>query len=79
MMGGQVGIAGHLEIADQTIMAAKTGITGSVKSPGQTYSGYPALPAANFRRSYVLVKNLPEMQKMLNDLIKRVEELEKND
>lgn len=79
IMGGQVGIAGHLEVADHTTMGAKTGITGSVKTPGQIYSGFPALPASNFRRSSVVIKNLPEMQKMLNDLIKRVEELEKND
>lgn len=76
MFGGQVGITGHVSIADGTILGAKAGVAGSIKVPGQVWSGYPAVPMNTFRRSYVVNKNLPEMQKTVNDLLKRIEKLE---
>ncbi len=76
MFGGQVGITGHIEIADGTILGAKAGVGGSIKKPNQILSGYPAIPMSTFRRAYVVHKNLPELQKTIYDLIKRVEELE---
>lgn len=77
MFGGQVGITGHVNIADGTILGAKAGVGSSIKTPGQIYSGYPAVPMNTFRRSYVVNKNLPELQKTIYALIKKVEELEK--
>lgn len=77
MFGGQVGITGHVNIADGTILGAKAGVAGSIKIPGQTLSGYPAVPINTFRRSYVVNKNLPELQKTVNLLQKKIEELEK--
>jgi UDP-3-O-[3-hydroxymyristoyl] glucosamine N-acyltransferase len=76
MFGGQVGISGHINIADGTILGAKAGVAGSIKTPDQIYSGYPAVPINIFRRSYVVNKNLPELQKTINELIKKVGELE---
>jgi UDP-3-O-[3-hydroxymyristoyl] glucosamine N-acyltransferase len=76
MFGGQVGITGHVSIADGTILGAKAGVAGSIKIPGQIWSGYPAVPMNTFRRSYVVNKNLPEMQKTVNELLKRIEKLE---
>lgn len=77
MLGGQVGISGHVSIADGTILGAKAGLAASIKTPGQIYSGYPAVPINIFRRSYVVNKNLPVLQKTINELIKKVGELEK--
>ena len=77
MFGGQVGITGHVNIADGTILGAKAGVGSSIKTPGQIYSGYPAVPMNTFRRSYVVNKNLPELQKTIYALIKKGEELEK--
>ncbi|MDD2285850.1 MAG: UDP-3-O-(3-hydroxymyristoyl)glucosamine N-acyltransferase [Paludibacter sp.] len=76
MFGGQVGISGHINIADGTRLGAKAGVAGSINTPDQVYSGYPAVPINTFRRSYVVNKNLPELQKMVNELIKKVGELE---
>ncbi len=67
VLAGQVGVAGHIEIADNCIFGAQTGVAGSVRKAGM-YQGYPAIDAANWRRSVVGFKNLPELQKIIYDL-----------
>jgi UDP-3-O-[3-hydroxymyristoyl] glucosamine N-acyltransferase len=76
-LAGQVGIAGHLQIADGTIFGAQTGVPNSVKVPNQVLQGYPAIPIMNFHKSAIVHKNLPELQKMIYAMQKRIEELEK--
>lgn len=76
IFGGQVGVAGHIEIANRTTSGAQTGISNSIKSEGQIIMGYPALPVGNFRRSTVVFKSLPDLQKTVNELLKRIEKLE---
>ena len=41
-MGGQSAAAGHLKIGDFTTIAARGGVTKSVKG-GKTYSGFPLM------------------------------------
>jgi len=43
VMGGQSATAGHLEIAPFTTIAARGGVSKSVKEPG-VYSGFPLMP-----------------------------------
>ena len=43
VMGGQSATAGHLEIKDFVTIAARGGVTKSVKKPG-VYSGFPLMP-----------------------------------
>jgi len=76
MLGGQVGIAGHLHIADGTIFGAQTGVSGSVKKTNQTLQGYPAIPIMTFQRASVVYKNLPEIQKMIFAMQKQIQDLE---
>lgn len=68
-MGGQVGVAGHLEIASQVMLLAKSGVTKSLTEPG-AYTGYPARPLMEGRKMLSLPAKIP-------DLIERVRELEK--
>ena len=56
ILGGQVGIAGHLTVADNTSFGAQTGLQSSVKQPGQSYFGTPALPYMDYMRSYAVFK-----------------------
>lgn len=56
VLAGQVGIAGHLTIADNTTFGAQTGVISSIKEPGQSYFGSPALPYMHFMRSYSVFK-----------------------
>src|SRR5262249_5468372 len=46
--GGKVGIVGHVEIADGSMIAAQSGVSKSV--PGGTWFGYPAMPMPQARR-----------------------------
>ena len=56
ILGGQVGIAGHLTVADNTSFGAQTGLQSSVKQPGQSFFGTPALPYMDYMRSYAMFK-----------------------
>ena len=56
IFGGQSGIAGHLTIADNTSLGAQTGVIGSIKTPGQSYMGTPAIPYRDYLRSYAVFK-----------------------
>lgn len=76
VLAGQVGIAGHLHISDGTIFGAQTGVPSSIKKPNQTLQGYPALPIMSFQRSSVVYKNLPELQKTVYALEKKIQKLE---
>lgn len=77
VLAGQVGIAGHLHIADGTIFGAQTGVPNSIKIPNQTLQGYPAISIMNFQRSAIVHKNLPDLQKTIFELKRKIEELEK--
>jgi len=77
ILAGQVGIAGHLQIADGTIFGAQTGVPNSVKIPNQTLQGYPAVPIMTFHKAAIVHKNLPELQKLIYAMQKRIDELEK--
>ena len=56
IIGGQVGIAGHLTVADNTSFGAQTGLLKSVKEPGQSFMGTPAIPYMEYMRSYTLFR-----------------------
>ena len=76
IFAGQTGVAGHLHVADGTILGAQTGVANSIKTAGQAWQGYPAIPVGNFRRSTVVYKNLADLQKTIYDLQRKVTELE---
>ena len=56
IFGGQSGIAGHLTIADNTSLGAQTGVIGSIKTPGQSFMGTPAIPYKEYLRSYAVFR-----------------------
>jgi UDP-3-O-[3-hydroxymyristoyl] glucosamine N-acyltransferase len=57
VLGGQVGIAGHLNIAKGTRVAAQSGIMRDTE-PGQELMGYPAVPIKSFMRQIALLKKM---------------------
>ncbi|MBP1751387.1 MAG: lpxD [Geobacteraceae bacterium] len=74
-LGGQVGIVGHLELGDNVMIGAKSGVHNSVTA-GQIFSGYPAFPHKEWLKSASVFSKLPEMRKTVNNLEKRIQELE---
>ncbi len=76
VMGGQVGVAGHIEIADKCMFGAQTGVANTIKESGSVLQGTPAVPIGVFRRSSMVYKNLPELQKIVYQLEARSTKLE---
>ncbi|MEO6303564.1 MAG: UDP-3-O-(3-hydroxymyristoyl)glucosamine N-acyltransferase [Bacteroidia bacterium] len=71
MIGAQVGIAGHLKIANGVKIGGQSGIAASIEKEGEIVQGSPAFNSGEFKRSYVLFRNLPKINEKLNDLIKK--------
>lgn len=83
MFGGQVGVAGHINVAPRTHAGAQSGIV-SQKKPGATIMGSPAMDFRQWQKSSIYVKRLPDMaeelkrmQKQIDALNARIEELTK--
>lgn len=74
-LAGQVGVAGHLTIGDNVVATAQTGIPNSIES-GRLVSGYPAIDNRLWLKSSVIFSKLPELQKELRQLQRRVDKLE---
>ena len=68
MIGGQVGIVGHLSIADNTKIAAQSGVGSSITEPGQILQGSPAFSISDYRRTYVVFRKLPDLDKKIQEL-----------
>lgn len=71
MVGGQVGFAGHIHVGNNVEVGAQSGIPGDV-ADGSRLMGYPAVPAGQFFRQAVNVRNLGELYRRVSALEKRV-------
>ena len=58
MIGGQVGINGHIRIADGSKIAAKSGVTASVLEPDQVLQGNPARPIREYQKTQVALRRI---------------------
>ena len=70
MIGGQVGMAGHITVGNNVKIGAQSGVTKSVKD-NQVINGTPAFGFTDFNKSYVYFKQLPELAKKINNLEKK--------
>lgn len=77
VVAGQVGFAGHIHVADGSTFGAQTGVPSSIREEGQIWQGYPAMPVGTFRRMAVVQKQLPDLLKTVQQLERRIKELEK--
>lgn len=64
MIGGQVGIIGHLKIGDGVKIAAQSGI-GHDLEDNVIVQGSPAFGIGDYKKSYLMFRKLPEMEKRL--------------
>ena len=79
MIGGQVGFAGHINIADGIKIAARTGVTKTFTTENMTLTGYPAADHKQSLRSQVYIKNLPALEKRVQELEILVQQLSQKD
>jgi len=75
MLGGQVGVADHLEIGDRVMIASQSGVAKSIE-PGQIVSGTPTMPHRLWLRASSLFQHLPEFSRRLRGLEKRLDSIE---
>ena len=69
LIGGAVGFAGHLEVADEVIVTGLSFVSRSIDRPGVYSSGLPALEAGAWRRTVARLRHLDE----LFDRVRRLE------
>jgi UDP-3-O-[3-hydroxymyristoyl] glucosamine N-acyltransferase len=76
LLAGQVGISGHLTVHENAVVYAQSGVGGDVE-PSARISGSPAFAANVWLRAITAFPKLPELLKLVRELKKKVEELEK--
>ena len=69
MIGGQVGIVGHITIGNNVRIQAQSGI-GRIVHDDEVLQGSPALNYGDYNKSYVHFKNLPKFVERINNLEK---------
>jgi UDP-3-O-[3-hydroxymyristoyl] glucosamine N-acyltransferase len=74
ILAGQVGIAGHLTIEDDVVVTAKSATSHNIPA-GKVISGIPAFENREWLRSTAAFRRLGEMQRLLRDLERRMNEL----
>lgn len=75
MIGGQVGIVGHIKIADGTKINAQSGVSKSIKNPNSAVTGSPAFDYTAALRSQAASRNLPNLEKRVIELEKKLREM----
>jgi UDP-3-O-[3-hydroxymyristoyl] glucosamine N-acyltransferase len=75
MIGGQVGIVGHITIADKVKIAAQSGVGSSITNEGEIVQGSPAFNIGEYKRTYVIFRKLPQLEKRIKELEQMIAEL----
>lgn len=74
LIGGQVGIAGHLRIGNRVKIAAQSGIGANIPDDA-VVQGSPAFHIADYKRSYVVYRNLPDLKQRIEHLERELDTL----
>lgn len=75
VLAGQVGVVGHIEIGDRVRVGAQSGVANSIPA-GQTVSGSPTRPQAEWLRLMAILPKLPKLYKTIKKLETRITALE---
>jgi len=76
-IGGQSALADHTTVDSGTMIAGQSGLFGHVTKG--VYTGTPAIPHKDFLRSSSLFAKLPELNKRIIELERKIHSLEKGD
>ena len=72
MIGGQVGIIGHLTFANRTKIGAQSGLSKSITKEGTSILGSPAFDYTSHLKSASVFKKLPDLQKRIEELEEKI-------
>ena len=75
VMGGQAGVVGHVDIADYVMIATRGGVSKSLKDPGK-YAGEPVMSLSDHNRQQVYLRKIAEYVKLIENLEKRINQIE---
>jgi UDP-3-O-[3-hydroxymyristoyl] glucosamine N-acyltransferase len=75
MLGGQVGLAGHLTVGDGASAVAQTGISCTVE-PGKSVAGSPHMDVGAWKRNMIALQDLAGLVKTVRGLARKVDALE---
>lgn len=75
MIGGQAGIVGHIKIAAGTKINAQSGVSKEIVESNVSITGSPAFDYKSALKSQVVFRNLPELQKKVNELEKQLNDI----
>ncbi len=76
ILGGQVGVVGHISIAKGSQVQAQSGISRTIKEENKKWAGSPAANYQDHMRSQVVLTRLPEIEKKVQELEKKLAELQ---
>ncbi len=77
IVAGQAGIADHVRIEDGAVVGANSGVMPGTSLSKGAYAGSPVMPHRQWLKAMSLTARLPEMNKALQDLEKRLSGLER--
>jgi len=75
MLAGQTGVSGHLRVGRGAKVGAKSAVLQSVDAGGFV-TGHPAIDHDDWRRATVVYRHLPALRKRVEELARRLAELE---
>ena len=68
LIGGGVGMVGHIEVCDKVLVTARSLVTHSITEPGEYSSGTPIQPSREWRRNAARFKHLDELARKISAL-----------
>ncbi|AEG31729.1 UDP-3-O-(3-hydroxymyristoyl)glucosamine N-acyltransferase [Thiomicrospira cyclica] len=71
VFAGQAGVVGHTRIADKTTLMARGGIIANIDESG-VYSGFPAVPHAQWQKTIIQTRKLTELTQRIKQLEKHL-------
>ncbi len=67
VIAAQVGVAGHVKVGSHARLGGRCGVTKDL-APGETYLGFPAVPANEERRRLASIKRLPHLTRRVKQM-----------
>jgi UDP-3-O-[3-hydroxymyristoyl] glucosamine N-acyltransferase len=75
VIAGQVGVVGHISVANGTKVGAQAGVMKSIKKENTSVTGTYAFDLNDYLRAASVFRKLPQLDKQVRELEKRLEEL----